>query len=308
MFKKILVPLDGSALAAAALLPATTLARRDHAELILVGAASPSNVAEMGVYLTAMAGYLSAEGLTARAMFPLGAPENEISEEAELARADLIVMTTHGRAGMDGLLHSSFTWEVLARTGAPILVIRYADEEQAAPSVHQLSFVTDATAPILVPLDGSLQAESVLPLARELAEAFGNPLVLVRAGNPLLLAEGAGAQDLAPGGSVGWWMEEAKTYLMEKQAELMRTGLSVTSVAALGMPAALIQTLAQEHHAGLILMTSPARGWLGRLLLGSVARNVLSQSEIPVLLVRRGASVSVEETRVGQTLVEASVR
>ncbi len=152
-------------------------------------------------------------------------------------------------------------------------------------------------------LDGSPQAESALPLAREIAKEFGNPLVLVCAGDPLLLAEGAGAQDLAPGGSVGWWMDGTKAYLMEKQGELIKSGLSVTSVAALGMPAALIQAIAQEHHAGLILITSPAQGWLGRLVLGSIARSVLSQSEIPVLLVRR--CTPVEEIRGVRVLVGA---
>ncbi len=305
MFKKILVPLDGSALASAALLPASTLARRDNAELLLVGVTSTSTVAEIGAYLATMVSCLSEEGLTVRAMLPPGSPENEISEEAELARADLIVMTTHGRTGLDALLHPSVTWRVLAQTNAPLLVSRYADEEQAAPSVHQLRFLTDATAPILVPLDGSPQAEQVLLPAQEMAEEFGNPLVLLRVGEPLLLAESLGAQDLMPGGSVGYWMEEAEAYLRQKRKELARAGLRVKTIAAPGTPAEVIQAAAREYQAGLIVIASRGRGWLGRLVMGSVARNVLSQSQTPILLVRRFEPVPAEGVKTEQVLVEA---
>lgn len=308
MFNKILVPLDGSALAAAALLPASAWARRDNAELILVGAASTSHVAEIGAYLATMVNCLSAEGLTVRAMIPLGIPENEINEEAELGHADLIVMTTHGRTGLDAMLHPSVTWRVLAQTSAPILVSRFADEEQAEPPVHQLRFMTDATAPIMAPLDGSPEAERALPLARQIAEEFGNPIVLVYVGEPLLLAESAGAQDLMPGGSVGWWMEQAERYLWAKQEELLRDGLRVRAITTVGAPARVILALAQEYQAGLIIMASRGRGWLGRLVLGSVTRSVVSQSDIHVLLVRRFVSKPAEEARAEQTLTPTVAR
>jgi nucleotide-binding universal stress UspA family protein len=307
MFKKILVPLDGSALAAAALLPASALARRDDAELILVGAASTSHVAEIDAYLATMVNCLNADGLTAQAMMPLGSPENAVNEEAALACADLIVIATQGRDGMDALHHPNVTWRVLARTSAPVLIIRYADEDQEMPAVHQLAFMTDPTAPILVPLDGTLSAERVLPLVREIGQMFGNPVVLVRAGDPLLLAEGTGALDLAPGGAVGCWMDEADAYLCQKQAELTRDRLKVTHVIELGMPAAVIQAAALDYHAGLIIMASHGQGWLGRLVLGNVTRSVVSQSDIPILLVRRFVPVSAEEARVEQVLTSASV-
>lgn len=303
MFKKILVPLDGSELAAAALLPGSALARRDDAELLLVGASSTPPGTEIGAYLATMVRCLSAEGLAVRAMLPPGSPENDSNEDDELAHADLIVMTTRGRTGLDAQLHPSLTWRVLAQTIAPILVSRYAGEEQAAHPVHQLRFMTDANAPILVALDGSPQSERMLPLAQEIADEFGNPLVLVRVGDPLLLAEGAGTQDLMPGGSVGWWMEEAEAYLREKQGEMPRAGLRVKTVVALGMPAAVIQATAQEYQAGLIVLASRGRGWLGRLVMGRVARSVLNQSDIPVLLVRR--LTPVEDVKTEQMLIAA---
>src|SRR6185437_324858 len=124
------------------------------AELILVGAASTPHAAEIDAYLATMVRCLSADGLLARAILPQESPEVESSEAAMIAQADLIVMATHGHTGLDALTHPSIAWRVLAQTSAPVLVTRFTEEEQAAPPVHQLRFMTDATAPILVPLDG----------------------------------------------------------------------------------------------------------------------------------------------------------
>ncbi len=305
MFKKILVPLDGSALAAAALLPASALARRDDAELMLVGVPSTLPVEEMDAYLATMVSCLSADGLLVRATLPPRSPEDGVNEATEFAHADVICMSTHGCTGLDALLSPDVTWQVLAQTSAPILVCNYAAEEQAGPSVHQLRFMDDATVPILVPLDGSLHAEGVLPFAWELAREFGNPLVLLHTGNSLFPTEGASALGMASEESVGYRMEEADAYLSKKQQELTRAGLRARTVVRNGAPAAVIQAIAQEYHAGLIVIASHGQGWLGRLVLGSVARSVLSQSETPVLLVRRFAPVpSAEKVEAERTLAE----
>jgi hypothetical protein len=81
-----------------------------------------------------------------------------------------MVIATHGRKGIDALVHPSVTWQVLRQTDAPILTCPCAsDEDHAALSLHLLRFMTDPTTPILVALDGSLQAEEALPVAEELA-------------------------------------------------------------------------------------------------------------------------------------------
>lgn len=305
MFNKILVPLDGSALAAAALLPASALAKHDQAELVLVGAATTPHVAEIDAYLATMVNCLSADDLTVRAIVPRESPEGASDEATTFAQADLIVMTTHGHTGLDAQVHPNVTWRLLAQTIAPVLVTRFAEEERQAPSVHQLPFMVDSTAPILVPLDGTRSAERVLPLVRDIALAFGNPVVLVQAGDPLLLAEGPCGMELAPGGAASYWQAEAQAYLDEKEAELTKAGVHVTSLAVLGLPAAVIQATAQEYEAGMIIMASHGRGWLGRLVLGSVTTEVLSQSETPVLVVRQCAPEPVKEGQIEQVLAAA---
>lgn len=311
MFKKILVPLDGSPLAADALLPACALAKQCHAELVLAGASSTANTTELAAYLTTMVGCLRADGLLAQAITPSEEEEESVAGEAEGVQADLIVMAYHEATSLDDQLHSSITWRVLAQTNAPVLICKYADKEQAASVLHQLRFIADATAPIVVPLDSLQETGRVLPLAREVAEAFGNPLVLVCAGDPLLLAEGPGTLDLAPGGAAGYWLNETNIYLEEQEQELSRAGLRATHVAKIGTEAEVLQAAAKEYQAGLIVMASPACGWLGRLLLGSIVRSVLSQTKTPLLLVRRSIPVEdrkIEEARIEGVLVEIDAR
>jgi nucleotide-binding universal stress UspA family protein len=165
--------------------------------------------------------------------------------------------------------------------------------------------MVDSTAPILVPLDGTRSAERVLPLVRDIATAFGNPVVLLQAGDPLLLAEGPCGMELAPGGAASYWRAESEAYLREKEAELTEFGLPVTSINTLGLPAAVILATAQEYRAGLIILASHGRGWLGRLVLGGVTTRVLNQSETPVLVVRQCAPELVENVQTERKLVGA---
>jgi len=302
MLKTILVPLDGSPLAESALEPAMLLAKRFNAELLLVHSTSsekPSEQAESDpqTYLEYVAGYVRSDDLVARTSLLPMEPAEGIADEAGLSDADLIVMTTHARKGLDALLHPSVTWEVLRQSSAPILACKSTSADDPAAALRGLPrFMTNPKAPILVPLDGSPQAEGALPLAEELARAFGNPLLLVSAfEQPYLLYPMGGAwggpgtgQDMLLMEQVARQAEEeSRRYLNAKQAELASAGLQVQIEVGSGSAAFFIQDTARQHQAGLIVMASHGRGWLGRLALGSVAQSVVREVDMPVLLVRR---------------------
>jgi len=298
MLNTILVPLDGSPLAETALEPAMLLARRFETDLVLVRALVPQALPEGSPrfeatheaerYLKSIAEYLRGEGFVAHTMvLPLEAAES-ILDEAAFRQVDLIVMATHGRKGIDALLHPSVTWQVLRHTNAPILTCKCAsNDDPAAPTLHLPRFMTDPTAPILVPLDGSLQAEAVLPIAEDLARTFGNPLLLARAGEQTYIAAGIIGAEAMIGQAWEWSLEEAENYLKRKAAELACTGLKVQTKAAVGSAAPFIQRVAKERQAGLIVIASHGRGWLGRFALGSVTECLLQEADMPVLLVRR---------------------
>lgn len=304
MLKHILVPLDGTPLAETALQPAAVLAQRFKAEVILLvrsietwpaGEPVPSDgltaMFQAEEYLTTVAGNLAGKGFTVQRAVLGQKPASGISAEADYHRADLIVMATRGRQGLDALLHPSVTWEVLRQTSAPILTWKAKEEPGKAPDPAWVPrFLQDAGAPLLVPLDGSLLAEQALPLARAFARQLGNPLLLVRAAEQPFIAGSAidYAQMLAR--AQEWSLAEATGYLERKRLELAGTGLRIAVSSHLGDATTIIREEAQARRAGLVVMASRGRGGLGRFLLGSVARRLLSQLETPILLVRSQAA------------------
>jgi nucleotide-binding universal stress UspA family protein len=153
-FRRILVPLDGSALAEQALGPATTLGGLMGAEFTLLEAVEPltfigdelggfaPDVDQSGVlagleeqaraYLDGVARRLRAGGLAvqtrvAGGKFPTGA----ILEAAREGKADLIALATHGRGGVSRLLLGSVADKVVRGASTPVLVFRPIDPAQA---------------------------------------------------------------------------------------------------------------------------------------------------------------------------------
>jgi nucleotide-binding universal stress UspA family protein len=135
---RILVPLDGSALAEAALELATDLARGASSTLVLLRAAEahslpgvdPSDaqvkvVSEAEGYLAAAAERLRGRGVKhVETSVWYGPPAASIAEAARVRKADLIVMSSHGRSGLGRLMLGSVAESVLRSTSVPILLVR----------------------------------------------------------------------------------------------------------------------------------------------------------------------------------------
>ena len=135
---KILVPLDGSDMAEAAISEALQMARSDASLLILVRAANARilpgadvigaqilAVREAENYLTAVKDKLEKEGagrVETHVWYGPAAPA--IVEAARVHKVDLIVMSTHGRSGLGRLIFGSVAESVLRGTRVPILLVR----------------------------------------------------------------------------------------------------------------------------------------------------------------------------------------
>ena len=138
-FDKILVPLDGSLFAEAALPKAVELIRsNDKATLILLRAAAAATlpgvdptdaqviaVREAEEYLETVATRLRQDGVReVRTSVWYGAAAPAILEAARIANPDLIMMSTHGRSGISRLVVGSVAESVLRGTRTPIFLIR----------------------------------------------------------------------------------------------------------------------------------------------------------------------------------------
>jgi len=142
MYKKILVPLDGSELAKKALAEAEKLAKSFDAEIILFQVVpfmpiygSPELVTPLIIdekqkeatekYLANLTEELKKRGIRVTAMVKTGHQVAvEIIDFAKEAGVDLIVMCTHGRSGLTRWVLGSVAHKILTRAETPILLLR----------------------------------------------------------------------------------------------------------------------------------------------------------------------------------------
>jgi len=144
--KTVLVPLDGSRLAEEALAPAIGFAR-EGAVLILLRAAEAHGtpfadaaeaqvaaIQEAEMYLAAVAERLRRVGVKdVETSVWYDTPAEGIADAARFRKADLIVMSTHGRTGLGRLVLGSVAESVLRTTSTPILMLRPDNEWALGP-------------------------------------------------------------------------------------------------------------------------------------------------------------------------------
>lgn len=140
----------------------------------------------------------------------------------------------------------------------------------------------------LVPLDGSPAAEAALPVARELATRCGAQLTLVHVVKPAAWPAEMRAElpEMEPK-VVDRELDVATAYLRQQEAALREAGLATE---ALIMPRdsvveGILDALV-EAGADTIVMSTHGLTGLSRLMLGSVAEQVVRRSPVPVVLVR----------------------
>ncbi len=145
---------------------------------------------------------------------------------------------------------------------------------------------------LIVPLDGTAAAEAVLPAVARLAQPLAMDVLLLRIVPPP--APQALERPRLAVAQVGDVRVEADQYLRRVADQLVASGVAkVDTAVRVGETAAQIVEGAVEHEADFIAMTTQARTALGRLLFGSVADDVVRQTDIPVLLCRATEAVAV---------------
>jgi nucleotide-binding universal stress UspA family protein len=141
---------------------------------------------------------------------------------------------------------------------------------------------------VLVPLDGSELAESVMPFLMDIAGPLDMAVVLLRVLEPITPMAVEGGRMLAVD-DVDTRRRDAEEYLAPIAAGLRARGVETTWEIRTGRPEEEILAAARTAGADLIAMSTHGRSGLGRLLFGSVAEQVLRHAEMPVFLMRHGA-------------------
>jgi nucleotide-binding universal stress UspA family protein len=139
---------------------------------------------------------------------------------------------------------------------------------------------------ILVPLDGSRQAESALPAAEALRKQFGSVITLIHLLEKDAPAAVHGEHHLQNESEAGDYLEEVARTRFPPEARVER---HVHSGGVADVPAGLIEH-SKELGQDLVVICVHGKGGLDRMLAGNIAERVIGQQEVPVLLVRPEAA------------------
>lgn len=302
MYTTIVVPYDGSVHSARALPVAAALARRTGAgvELVIVHDPSayipfvPGELA-IPVYdqelvqahrqrdadaLERAVQALRADGVTATGAVLDGTVVEALEAYVASHGAELVVMTTHGRSGFERLRLGSVATAFLTRSTAPVLLVRGAGSEPPASAPALPSGA------LLCTLDGSPFAEAVLPHARRFAEATGMTLQLVAVTVPQSISMAPfGTEAMLADHSALSAEEHVREDYLHRMAEHCPLGTTVRAITDMSVARGILDAAA-EGQCGAIAMATHGRGGLKRMVLGSVADEVIRNADIPVLVYR----------------------
>ena len=296
MFKRLLVPLDGSSLAESALPVAACLAGRLGIPVTLLhviernaprevhGERHLTDPAEAEAYLAQLAGRVFPAGQRVEWHVHdtgVGNVARSLVDHVAELNPDLIVMCAHGRGGPGQWLFGSIAQQVIGRGATPVLMV------PAAKPPHCPGFELRQ---LLVPVDGLPDHGQGVPVAAELARAFAARLHLVWVvpTPDTMSGNWAAAGRLMPGTTralLEHAREGAGEYLEARAAELQAAGVAATVEVGRGDPAKVIVTISRRIAADLVVLGTHGKRGLDAFWAGSVAARVIGRSKVPLLLV-----------------------
>lgn len=288
---RILVPLDGSELAAQALPVAEALCLQLSARLDIVSVMQPVVLPYVGGepyipgevyvrfdtdrrqgaerYLAKAADTAREHGITVETRLEDGDPASRLLDIAQELGTTLIVMTTHGRTGLARFALGSVADRLVRGGVAPVLLLRsFPDLPHGSDFSH-----------VLIPLDGSdLSSAPVFSIVPLLAGQVVRSITLLRVADP---------RD----GESGRTMSENYLNAVRQRLSDLIAGkdcnISVL-VRSDKNPAASIVEVSQDGECDLVLMSTHGEAGIARWALGGVADRVLRDGKTPLLLVRPG--------------------
>ena len=306
MYSKIIVPLDGSPIAEGILPYVRTFARACNAPVELLHVITPdvvdaltdaahqryaddveSDLRRHGLaYLTPLAGTLP-KPISVECVVRVGNAADAIAEEGK--PGTLVAMATHGRSGVQRWLLGSVTEKVVHSVRSDLLLARGGRKTQLGEA---------SLTSVLVPLDGSAVAETILPAVTALAKLMRLRVILFRACSVPNAFYAADEYVPNMGEFIERVKDDARAYL-EAKAEFLQSQKVATEISTVlveGDGAAEIIDFVRETPNNLVAMSTHGRSGVRRLL-GSVTDRVVRHSWDPVLIVPPAL-----------TLVEASSR
>lgn len=311
MFKKILVPLDGSVEAETVLPYVRDIATRFNSEVDILSVGmgdkrrrinhllddyvrhAVEHLEKHDIICRSVILYSSQEeavvsvseittpksNLKARGGIVYGGPADKILEYTQKHHIDLIIMATHGVGGLRRWWLGSVSEKVVTRSVTPVLLI-HSKQIKELDRDRRVTFKR-----ILAPLDGSDTGEAALHHVVELARKTGASIILFH-----VIPEVHTVESRILGKEFNKFVramhEAGQEYLDKVATRIAEKGIEVTTKIAHGDPAETIVDTAVIEKVDLIAMSTHGRSGIARWLLGSVADKIIHESKLPLWLVR----------------------
>jgi nucleotide-binding universal stress UspA family protein len=224
---------------------------------------------------------LKRAGLDARAMHLVGVPGLRIARAARDKKADLIVMGSHGRSAVAGMLMGSVASTVLAHCDTPVLLLRDA-EVSSAESLR-----------VGVAVDGSAYGEAAVRWALAHRDLFGPQprFELIHVGRDLPLQTRTLLANLA---DMSFTQEKVRALRRQEYERAVRSTLPLFAAAEVPVKQVDLFGDAGEQLAAysqrrldVLVMGSHGQGMFKAAVLGSVATRVAARCTTPLLLIRK---------------------
>ena len=295
MFDHILVPLDGSGLAEAAITPAVVLSKQLGSQITLLhvieknapqeihGQRHLTTESEALAYLDRIKdGYLQ-DPRDVRIHVHTeesSAVAKSIVDHSEEYKPDLIILSAHGEGGLRDIVIGSIPQQVISAGSIPVLLL----QPQTGNEYREIKFRR-----FLVPLDDDREHEFSLTVAADLALKTGASLHLVTIIPTLasLNREEAMTAALLPistNAILDITEENACEALEKKVPALEARGLKVSVEVERGDPAGKVIESSLREHVDLIVLSTHQKKGLEAFWAGSVAPNIVSHTQLPLLL------------------------
>jgi nucleotide-binding universal stress UspA family protein len=308
MFNRILLPLDRSALAECVLPHAIAIARAFESQVTLLHvmdtprearwrrAMDPLNwqihKAEATTYLHGVDLRLQAAGVLTEAHILEGVAAEQIIGFSDTHASQLIILSSHGQSGLSEWGASSVVQKIAQRVRTSVMIVRAA--QPVAPDVTGLRYQR-----ILVPLDGTQRAETILPAAATLARAHDAQIVLAH-----LVQQPAMPRRTPPSREdieladqlVARNQVEATQYLDQLQSRL--TGEVEARVLVSDHLAATLHDLVEQEKADLVLLSAHGMSNQTRGPYGDVASNLIAYGTTPLVIMQEGSQTPTAPTPI----------
>lgn len=283
-FNKVVVLLDGSFFAAQALPMAKSICKAAGAKLILMSSVKNytseleevyENTAQAReAYLVGVANELSAEGYNVEYAVRPGHIDEATANFVKEMDIDLVILTTRGKSGAPNWISGGASRKLVKSLDIPLLLVHTEDTiSEDLPKINR----------ILVALDGSINSERSIPVARAMAQAFGSELILLAVPAVPNVDDYRAAADVIE--NIRSKVEVNMDKFLNAVAKSMKEeGLNARPMVKGSIPIQTILSVIEEEDVDMAFITSHGRGGLDFLMMGSVAERVVQNTTIPILI------------------------